>query len=91
VDDAIDLLVLHELVEGVEVADVHADKLVVGTTLDIFQVRQVASVGQLIKVDNLILGILVYEKAYYVATYETSTAGDDNISLFHKPIISLSY
>ena len=80
VDDAIDLLVLHQLIEGIEVTDVHLDKLVVGTVLDILQIGEVAGIGQLVKVDDLILGILVDEQSYYMAADEAGTAGDDDVT-----------
>ena len=38
VDDAINLLVLHQLVEGIEVADIHLHELVVGFVLDVLEV-----------------------------------------------------
>ncbi len=38
VNDAVYLLVLHQLVEGVEIADVHLDKLVVRLVFDVLQV-----------------------------------------------------
>lgn len=78
VDDAIDLLVLHQLVEGFEVADIHLDKLIVGATLDILQVGEVAGIGELIKIDNLIFGIFVDEQTYNMTPYKSGTAGDDN-------------
>ena len=45
VDDAIDLLVLHQLIKGIEVADVHLDKLVIGTVLDILQIGQITGIS----------------------------------------------
>ena len=91
VDDTIDLLLLHEFIKSLEVADIHLDKLIVGLVLDILQVGQVARVGQLIDVDDVILGIFVHEKAYHMAPNEASATRDDDISLCHKPIISSSY
>ena len=78
VDDAIDLFVLHELVERVKVADVHFHELIVRLALDVLEVREVARIGQLVKIDNLVFRILVHEKANYVATNEACAAGDDD-------------
>ena len=64
VDDAVDVLVLHQLVEGIEVADVHPDELVVRLVLDVLEVGEVAGIGQLVKIDDLVLGIFVYEESY---------------------------
>ena len=77
VDDAIDLLVLHQLVDAVEVADVHPDELVVGFVLDILQIGQVAGVGQLVQVDDSVIGVFVHEEANNMAADEAGAAGDD--------------
>ena len=61
VDDAIDLLVLHQLVESIEVADVHLYKLVVRCLLNVLEVCQVAGIRQLVEINDVILGILVHE------------------------------
>ena len=82
VDNAVNLLVLHELVESVKVADVHLHELVVGLALDILQVREVARVGKLIQVDNFVFRVLVHEQANHMATNKASTAGDYDI--LHK-------
>ena len=66
VDDTINLLILHQLVESIKIADIHLHKLVVGFVLDIFQVSQVTSISQLVEVDNVIIGILVHKQADYM-------------------------
>ena len=83
VDDAINLFVLHQLVEGVEVADVHLYKLVVRLVLDILQISEVAGIRQLVEVDDVILGILVHEQAHHMASDKACTASNYNCS-FHK-------
>ena len=82
VDNAINLLFLHELVEGVEVADIHLHELVVWLALDVLEVREVARVGELVEIDNLVLGVLVHEKAHHVASDKACAAGDNDI--LHK-------
>ena len=81
-DYAIDLLILHELVEGIKVADVHPDELVVWLVLNVLEVSQIAGIGQLVKIDNLVLGIFVDEQAYHMTSDESCTAGNDYCS-FH--------
>ena len=60
-DDAIHLLVLHQLVESIEVADIHLHKLVVRFVLNVFQISQITGIGQLVEVDNVVVGILVHK------------------------------
>lgn len=74
VDDAVYLLVLHQFVESVEVADIHLDKLVVGPLLNVLQVGEVSSIRQLVQVDNAIIGILVHKKAYNMRSDKACTA-----------------
>ena len=81
-DDAVDFFVLHQLVEGIEVANVHLDKLVVGFVFNVFQVGQVAGIGQLVQVDDVIFGVFVYKQSYDVGADEAGTTGDDDVT-FH--------
>ena len=83
-DDAINVLVLHQLVERIEVADVHLHELVVGLVLHILQIGEVARIRQLVEVDDFVLWILVHKKANHMATNEASPACNHNVSLeFH--------
>ena len=75
-DDAVHLLLLHQAVEGVEVADVHLHELVVRFVFYIFQIGQIARIRQLVQVDNAILRILVHKQADHMAADETGSAGD---------------
>lgn len=89
VDDAINLLVLHQLVEGIEVADVHLDELVVRLVLDVLEVSEVAGISQLVEVDDVVLGVFVHEEAHYVRANETGTTGDNYIfHIFHLYYLS---
>ena len=63
VDNAVHLLVLHQLIEGVEVADVHLHEFVVGFVFDVLQVCEVSRIRQFVEVNDVILGILVHEQA----------------------------
>ena len=59
--DTVDMLVLHQLVEGIEVADVHLHELIVGTVLDVLEVGKVTSIRKLVKVDDAVVRIFVHE------------------------------
>ena len=80
VDDAIHVFALHQLVDALKIADVHLDKLVIRLVLNILQIGKIASVGQLVEVDDLILGILVDKQANHMVSDESGTAGDDDRS-----------
>jgi hypothetical protein len=77
-DDAVHVLILNELEHVLEVADVHADKLVVRLVFNVLQVGKVASVGEFVEVDDLILGIFIDEQTDYVRADEAGAAGDDD-------------
>ena len=76
VDDAVHLFLLHQAIEGVEVADVHLHELVVRFVFHIFQIGQIARIRQLVQIDDAILRILVHEQADHMAADETGSAGD---------------
>ena len=80
-DDAINLLLLHQLVEGIEVADVHLNKLVVGFVLDVLQVCEVTCIRQLVKVDDFVLWVLVCKETYNMRADKARTASNYNITL----------
>ena len=84
-NDAVNMLVLHKLVESVKVANVHLHELVVRLVFDVLEVCKVASVGQLVKIDNLVVRVLVHEQANHVATNKACAAGDNDGS-FHKMV-----
>ena len=65
-DDAIHLVVLHQLQHQVEIADVALNESIVRLVLNVLEVSQVTSVSQLVEVDDVILWIFVHEKSYYV-------------------------
>ena len=45
-DDAVHLLVLHQLEDSLKIADVHLDKLVVGLVLDVLEIGEITGVCQ---------------------------------------------
>ena len=81
-DDAVYLLILHEFVESVEVANVHLHELIVGLILDVLQVCEVSGIGQLVEIDDVILGIFVDEKPYNMTADESGSASYDDVK-FH--------
>ena len=81
--DTVNLLVLHQLIESVEVADVHLDKLIIWFVLDVLEVGKITSIRQLVEVDDAIVGILVHEEANDMRADEASTACNNYISFIH--------
>ena len=65
-DDAIHLVVLHQLQHQVEITDITLYESIVRLILNVLEVSQVACVSQLVEVDVDILTISVHEKYYYV-------------------------
>ena len=82
-DDAIDILLPHQFVHPVEIADVSLDERIVRPVLDVLEVGKIAGIGQLIDIDDMIVGILRHEKAHYVRANETGSSGDDDRSFVH--------
>ena len=78
VDDTRNMVVLHEFQDAFEVADVHPDELIVRTMFHILQVLQVAGVRQLVKTNNPVFGVFVYEKTYHMASDKACAASDNN-------------
>lgn len=58
VNDAVNIFVLHQLIECVKVANVHLHELVVWLILDVFEVGKVTCISQLVKVYDLYFGYL---------------------------------
>ena len=76
VDDTVHLLILHQLIERLEVADVHLHKPVVRSVLDILQVGEIAGICQFIDVDYLIVGIFVYKQPDNMTSDESGSPGN---------------
>lgn len=81
VDDAIDIVLLHDGAHAVEVADIGLHEGVVRLVLDILQVGEVAGVGERIEIDDAILGVLVDEEADDVGADEAGTTCNQDV--FH--------
>ena len=89
VDDAIDMLLFHEVEYALEVADVHLDKAVVRRILNVPQVGKVAGIGEFVYIDDSVFGVFVDEEAHDMAANEARSAGDDYIP-FHVVLRLLS-
>jgi len=83
-DDTVYLLLLHQLVESIEVADVHLHELVVGLLLDVLQVGQITGISEFVEVDDVIIGVLVHEKAHHVAPDKACAASNYYIPLHNQ-------
>ena len=79
-DDAVHMVLPDEFAHLVEIANVRFDESIVRPVFDVFQIGQVSGVGQLVQIDNMVVRILVDEKAYHVAADETGSSGNDDIS-----------
>ena len=82
-DDTVNLLILHQLIESVEVADVHLDKLIIGLVLDVLEVRKITCIRQLVEVDDFVLWIFVHEEANDMLANKSGSASDNDISFIH--------
>ena len=80
-DDTIYLFALYKFTEILKVADVHLYELVVRFILYILEVGEITCIRQLIKVDNLILRVLIYEKSYNMAANKACATSDNYCSL----------
>ena len=76
--DAGHFLLLHKGVHSGEVTDVGTNEAVIGFVFYIFEVHQIAGIGQFIHIDNAVLRVLVDEEAHNVASDKAGSAGDEN-------------
>ena len=70
------LLFLHQFQHPLEITDIHPDELVIRLVLDVLEVRKVAGIGELVKIDDLVLGVFVDEESYDMRSDETGSSGD---------------
>ncbi len=92
-DDTVHLLVLHQLVERIEITNVHLHKLVVGLVLDILEISQIPRIRQLVKVDDVVIRVFVHKQAHHMTSNKACATGNYNrslhILLFYNFTISL--
>ena len=81
-DATVNLLVLPQLIESVEVADVHLDKLIIWFVLDVLEISKIAGIRQLVEVDDVILWVFVHEEANHMRADKACAASYYNVT-FH--------
>ena len=82
-DDTVHMLILHQFIDCIKIANIHFDELIVRLIFNIFQIRQITCIGKLVKIDYLVLWIFIYKQADYVTSYEASATCDDYCLLHH--------
>ena len=84
VNDAVHVILLEQMAHGFEVADVGLDKGVVGLVLNVLEVGQVAGVGELVEINDLVVRVFVDKKSDYMAADKSGPAGDNDMTFkFH--------
>lgn len=73
----------NQVAEQFPIADVALDKAVIGPVLDLFQVGEVARIGQLVEVHDQVVGIGVHQPAHHVRADETGAAGNEDVAFHH--------
>lgn len=81
VNDTVDLILHHESLHQVEVANVAFHKCVVEAVFNIVQVGKVAGIGEFVEVDNAILWIFVDKESHHMRPYKAGPTGNDDIAL----------
>jgi hypothetical protein len=76
VNHAVDLKGFKNRLNDIEVANIRLHKPVIGLSFQILQIGEVAGIGQLIKVNNLIAGILIDKQSHYMGADEAGTSCD---------------
>ena len=87
-DYPVNVVLLHQRLHRFIIADVCLYKRIILLTLYVLQVCQIPCIRQLVKVDDAVFGVLVYEQAYHMRAYETGSARYDDVSLvFHDSCV----
>lgn len=85
-DNSVDGMLPHDRFHLFAVADVTLHETVIGALLDIAQILEVAGVGQLVEIDNPVIGIFPDEQPHHMAADESGSAGNQN--MFHNSSLS---
>src|SRR5690554_5125130 len=80
-DHAVDRVIAEQFYQHFGVADVAPREGVIGFILDVGQVLQVARVGEFIKVNDPVLGVVVNEQSHHVRANESCATCYQYISL----------
>ena len=81
VDNAVDPVLADYAAHGVEIGDVGAHESVIRAVFDIAEVSEIPCIGQLVEVDDMIVGIFVDEEADDVVADESGPSGDKYVTL----------
>ena len=73
-DYSVDVVLRHQRLDCLVVADVGLHEHVVFLVLNVLEVGQVACIRQLVEVDDAVLRIFVHEQAYYMRADEAGSA-----------------
>ena len=79
-DNAIHLILLHQRKNGIKITDIRLDEGIVRSLLNILQIGQIPGIGQLVEVDNMIVGLFRNEKPYDMRTDKSGSTGNDDIA-----------
>ena len=91
VDHPVDAVLPEQFTHRFEVADVAPDESVVRPLLDVSQVGEVARIGQLVEVDDPVIGVFGHEKTDHMRADEARTARDEDSAFqFHYLCFNLS-
>ncbi len=77
-DDAVDAVLCQQFPYPIEIADVGPYEPVVWGILDVFQIGEIARIGQFVEVDDEIVGVLRHEKPHDMRPDESRTARDED-------------
>ena len=80
VDNAVKAVFVEEFVNEIGIHDVAAYEQVIVGVHDVFEVCQITRIGQLVEVNDSVIGILPDQQPNQVGTDETGTSGDQNVS-----------
>jgi len=78
-NDAVDIILLHNGAHALKVADVCLDEGVVRLPFNITEVGEVAGIGEGIQIDDAVLRVFVHEEPHKVRPDEAGSAGDEDV------------
>ena len=76
VDNAVNVILLHETEHSVKVTNISFYKYIVCAAFNILKVCQIACIRQFIQIYDAIFRVFIHEKSYYMAAYKSGTARD---------------
>ena len=79
-DDAVHMILFHQGIDGIKIADVCFDEGVVGLVLYILEIGQITGISQFVKIDDMVVGVFVDKESDYMTADKTGSTGDDYVS-----------